>query len=91
MITRSEFSEFRIEMRTYMKQHTELMGQMIEMQTKHNSLESQVVRLDEAMGELEKRMRPLESATVSTKYNRDLIWVLLLFVVGIASWKLRGG
>ncbi|KDM91404.1 hypothetical protein [Photobacterium galatheae] len=94
-ITQREFTAFRNEMRENMQQQTELMRQMVELQMKHNNLESLVGRLDRTIEKLAARILPLEQSlsgnNEKTKYNRDLIWVLLLFVVGIASWKLKGG
>lgn len=94
-ITRGEFADFRNEMRENMQQQTELMRQMVELQMKHNNLESQVSRHEREITVLEGRVLPLEQrqggTDEKTRYNRDLIWVVLLFVVGIASWKLKGG
>lgn len=68
-------------MRDYMKQQTRLMGQMVELQTKHSSLADQFVRLEKDVDGLETRIRPLEQGqsgtNEKTKYNRDLIWLVL--------------
>ncbi|MDA0109011.1 chromosome partitioning protein ParA [Vibrio sp. La 4.2.2] len=94
-VSQTEFHAFRSEMRECMQQQTELMRQMVELQTKHNNLESTVRRIQKVSDETLRRLIPLEQAisgaSVKSQYNRDLIWVILLFVVGIASWKVRGG
>ncbi|EKF9771767.1 chromosome partitioning protein ParA [Vibrio vulnificus] len=82
-VSQTEFHAFRIEMRDYMKQQTQLMSQMVELQTKHSNLESQFMRLERTVDDVESRLRPVEQSqsgtNEKTKYNRDLIW----FVLGI--------
>lgn len=89
-VSQSEFHSFRVEMRDYMKQQTHLMGQMVELQTKHSNLATQFVRLESDFDKLETRVRPLEQGqsgtNEKTRYNRDLIWLLLTFVAGIGSY-----
>ncbi|GEM_PF-2883758 len=80
-VSQGEFHSFRVEMRDYMKQQTNLMSQMVELQTKHSNLADQFVRLEKDVDGLELRIRPLEQGqsgtNEKTKYNRDLIWLLL--------------
>ncbi|WP_120510962.1 chromosome partitioning protein ParA [Photobacterium salinisoli] len=92
-ISRREFTDFRQEMRDYMAAQTSLMSQMVELQTKHINLESRVDRNERDLEEMEKRIRPLESnqngSAAATKYNRDLIWLMLSFIVGLAAYALK--
>jgi len=92
-VTQSEFKSFRVEMRDYMKQQTQLMSQMVELQTKHSNLENQVERLDRDFDKLETRVRPLEQGqsgtNEKTKYNRDLIWLLLGILASVLTFIYR--
>lgn len=94
-VSQTEFHAFRVEMRDYMQQQTKLMSQMVELQTKHSSLANQVERLDTVVDKLESRLRPLEQGqsgnNEKTKYNRDLIWLMLSMVFALAGFALRGG
>lgn len=63
-VSQTEFHAFRIEMRDYMKQQTQLMSQMVELQTKHSNLESQFIRLDRTVDELESRFAHSNKAKV---------------------------
>ncbi|MCA3987824.1 chromosome partitioning protein ParA [Vibrio vulnificus] len=92
-VSQGEFHSFRIEMRDYMKQQTQLMRQMVELQTKHSNLESQFIRLERTVDDVESRLRPLEQSqsgtNEKTKYNRDLIWLLLGVVCSAFAYFVR--
>ncbi|EJA3101997.1 hypothetical protein [Vibrio vulnificus] len=92
-VSQTEFHAFRIEMRDYMKQQTQLMSQMVELQTKHSNLESQFMRLERTVDDVEGRLRPLEQnqsgTNEKTKYNRDLIWLLLGIVSSVFAYFIR--
>ncbi|EJB8414117.1 chromosome partitioning protein ParA [Vibrio fluvialis] len=92
-VSQTEFHSFRIEMRDYMKQQTQLMSQMVELQTKHSNLESQFMRLERTVDDVEGRLRPLEQnqsgTNEKTKYNRDLIWLLLGIVSSVFAYFIR--
>ncbi|MCG6265379.1 chromosome partitioning protein ParA [Vibrio vulnificus] len=92
-VSQGEFHSFRIEMRDYMKQQTQLMSQMVELQTKHSNLESQFIRLERTVDDVESRLRPLEQSqsgtNEKTKYNRDLIWLLLGVVSSAFAYFVR--
>ncbi|GLT18872.1 hypothetical protein GCM10007938_26540 [Vibrio zhanjiangensis] len=94
-VLQTEFHSFRVEMRDYMQQQTKLMSQMVELQTKHTNLEAQFTRLERDLDEVERRVRPIEQGQSGTqektKYNRDLIWLILTMFFGLAGYALRGG
>ena len=93
-VTQSEFKAFRVELTDYMKQQTKLMSQMVELQTKHSNLEGHFSRLERGMEDFESRLRPLEKEingqSAKTKYNRDLIWLVLGLIIGVAGYAIKG-
>ncbi|WP_158117216.1 chromosome partitioning protein ParA [Vibrio cincinnatiensis] len=92
-VSQGEFHSFRTEMRDYMKQQTQLMSQMVELQTKHSNLEGQFMRLERSVDDVESRLRPLEQGqsgtNEKTQYNRDLIWLLLGIVASTVTFFIR--
>ena len=92
-VSQGEFHSFRVEMRDYMKQQTNLMSQMVELQTKHSNLADQFVRLEKDVDGLELRIRPLEQGqsgtNEKTKYNRDLIWILLGILGSVCTFMFK--
>ena len=94
-ISRTEFHSFRVEMREHMQQQTQLMNQIVELQTKHHHLESQFTKLEKSLDGVETRLRPIEASQSGTyektKYNRDITWLILAMVVGVAAYAIKGG
>ncbi|MDW6004729.1 chromosome partitioning protein ParA [Vibrio mangrovi] len=94
-ISQREFTAFRDEMRECMQQQTELMRQMVELQIKHNNLESQFRRHDKEIEALESRVLPLEQkqggTDVKTQYHSKVVWLLLSFLAALAGYAIRNG
>ncbi|WP_051867854.1 hypothetical protein [Vibrio sp. ER1A] len=93
-VSHQEFVVFRDEMRVAIQNQTELMKEMVELHTKHNSLEKLVYRIDKRLDQVNERLLHIEQnqggTNVKTQYNRDLIWLLLSLVIGFAGYAMRG-